>query len=105
MKGIGILINDEYDLQMNSQRDANGQLYGFETGNTIPQNSAIILIHAPGQIKEMPLLGVGVHDMLMDHDVLGWRRKIRLALEMDGQDVNSIAFNEYKIEINGEYIN
>ena len=64
----------------------------------------MILIHAPGQIKEAPLLGVGVHDMLLDNDVMGWLRKIRLALEMDGQDVSSIKFSEYKIEVDGEYI-
>lgn len=105
MRGTGILINDDFELLFSKRRNADGKLTGFDVGKTIHQNSAVIIICQPAQIKELPLLGVGIENILLDGDLPNWRRKIRLALEMDRQNVSSINFNESNIQIDGSYSN
>lgn len=93
MKGTGILLNDDYDLQVAPLRDANGQIVrGLLAGNTLYQAQALILICQPGEIKEMPVLGVGLNDIVLDTDYLPWRRRIRQHMELDGQQVSEVRF-------------
>ncbi|MCW3088937.1 MAG: hypothetical protein JWP81_6 [Ferruginibacter sp.] len=94
MKGTGILLNDEYDLQVLPVRDANNKIVsGLVIGNTLYQNQAVILMAQPGEIKEMPVLGVGINDVVLDTDFLSWRRRIRQHMELDGQTVNEVKFD------------
>lgn len=60
-------------------------------GETLPQNEFLILIMQRGELKENPLIGVGVSDMLNDNDILGWKRKIRDGLKADGMIVEQIS--------------
>lgn len=103
MRGIGILISNDYDLVASNERASDGKLIGAKPGRTIHQNSAIILAHEPGQFKEDPTLGVGIENMVLDHDLLAWRRKIRLALEQDQQRVETVNINGNQLEINAKY--
>lgn len=105
MRGIGILLNDEYDLQVKPVRDATGKIVsGLQVGNTLYQNQAVILICHSGEITEMPQLGVGIEDMLLDNDYLMWKRSIRLNMEMDLQKVNDVIFSkDKKLKIEASY--
>lgn len=81
-KRYGIQIDDSGDLCI-----ANG---GLILGDTIAQNIYLIIVSQPGDIKEKPLMGAGVSDMVGSHDVTGWKRRIREQLKKDGLNVRSL---------------
>lgn len=94
MRGTGILFNDNYELKVQPVRDATGKIVsGVQVGQTINQNTGLILICRKGEFKQEPTLGVGIEDILLDNDYLDWRRKIRVNLELDEQKVNEIKFS------------
>ena len=105
MRGTGILINDNYDLQVIPLRDGTGKIVsGLQVGNTLFQNQALILICHRGEIKESPLLGVGIEDTLLDESYDIWRRKITMQMEMDNQKVKNVQFSKKKkLLINAKY--
>lgn len=93
-RGRGILINDNYELQVLPERSGTGKIVkGFVIGNTLYQNTALILKANKGEFKQQPTLGIGIEGVLLDDDYMDWRRKIRLQLELDEQKVNDIIFN------------
>lgn len=94
---IGILLDREHDLAIGTE--------GLMLGETTAQCGALILQCHKGEIKELPALGVGISDMLLDHDPLRWRRIIREQLELDGQSVRAITITHSDIIIDAEYTN
>ena len=62
-------------------------------GNTTYQNEYIILKSQRGEIKEYPLMGVGIDDIVNDHDEAGWKMKIKEHLAMDDIKVAKIYLN------------
>lgn len=105
MRGLGIILNSNYDVQVKPVRGASGKIEsGLIIGNTLYQNQGMILILHPGEITEVPQLGVGIEDMLMDNDYLAWKRMIRMNMEMDGQVVDNISFSKNKkLQIDAHY--
>lgn len=105
MRGTGILLDDNFDLQVQILRDANGKIMqGLVIGETLLQNQAMILISHPGEIKEAPWMGCGIEDLLMDNDYLLWRQKIRSQMELDQQKVQSVQFaKNLKLQIDASY--
>jgi len=94
MRGTGFLLNDDFELKVQPERDATGKIVsGVLIGKTINQNTGLILISRKGEFKQEPVLGVGIEDILLDNDYLEWRRKIRINLELDEQRVNDIKFS------------
>lgn len=93
MKGKGILIDNDYNLQVLPVRGADGKIVsGLRIGDTLRQNQGLILILQPGEIKREPVVGVGIEDIALDNDFLRWRRSIRQQMELDGQDVREVIF-------------
>lgn len=107
MRGVGIQINDSYNLVIAPVRDSTGKITkGATIGATLEQNTGLILLCRMGEFKESPALGVGIEDVILDNDYLEWRRRIRMNLELDGQTVNSIIFNNVKsLTIDADYNN
>jgi hypothetical protein len=94
MKGKGILLHDDYELQVKPVRNAAGMIIsGLRIGNTLYQNQCLILKLYPGSLVLNPVVGVGIDDMLLGNDFLEWRRKIRQQLELDGQEVAKVAIS------------
>lgn len=94
MRGTGILINDNYELKVLAERDSTGKIInGAAIGNTLYQNTGMILISRKGEFKQQPALGVGIEDVLLDNDYLDWRRRIRISLELDEQNVKGVKFS------------
>lgn len=100
MKGIQL---DKLDVKISMQTLADGKKQGLVVGDILAQNQAILLESYPGEIKANTTLGVGVADMLLDHNPILWRTKIREALEMDNQIVNKIKITTSGITISAEY--
>jgi hypothetical protein len=105
MRGTGILINDGYELKIAAERDITGKIIkGAVIGNSLYQNTGLILICRKGEFKQIPALGVGIEDMLLDNDYLEWRRKIRINLELDDQTIRSVEFSgPDNLTIDAEY--
>lgn len=94
MKGAGILIDDEFSIKVEPVRDSTGKIVrGAIIGDALYQNTGLILICRKGEFKELPALGVGIEDVILDNDYLDWRRRIRRNLEMDDQVVINIKFS------------
>ena len=104
-KDKGILLTDSGDLSMNVVRDSNGLIVsGFSIGDVTRQNQRTILLAEPGEIKEVPTLGVGLASFLDDDNPSDLLRAIRENLREDGQKVNSCGFNtDGKLVIDAEY--
>ena len=97
-------LDKDYDLDMKITRDAEGKiLSGVAIGDTLAQNQALIIGCHQGEFKEQPAVGVGISDMLLDHDPLAWRTVIREQLEMDGQTVDEVAVTNRGIKIKAKY--
>lgn len=99
----GIQLTD-YEPQINIKRDSLGQItQGLTLGETLQQNQAIILAMHQGELKERPMMGVGISDMLLDNDPIYWRTMIKEQLEMDGQKVGSVKLTKTGIQIEATY--
>ena len=100
----GMQLDKDYDLDMKITRDAEGKiLSGVAIGDTLAQNQALIIGCHQGEFKEQPAVGVGISDMLLDHDPLAWRTVIREQLEMDGQTVDEVTVTNKGIKIKAKY--
>jgi len=104
MRGIGIALDNDFDLKIVPQRGPDGKIIkGLTLEEALPQNQAVILKMQPGELKEVPYLGCGIDDISLDNDILEWRRKIRMQLEIDGQLVKDVKFTNSKLMIDASY--
>jgi hypothetical protein len=100
----GIQISSDFDLHISPQRGENGKITaGVMLGDTLHQNQALILGSYKGEFKESPYVGVGITDMLLDHDPLAWRTEIREQLELDGQTVDDVVVSNSGISVDAHY--
>ena len=96
MKGITAVIQPH--------RGADGKITsGLVVGDTLHQNQTLILHLHKGELKEQPMAGCGISDMLLDNDPIYWRTLIREQLEMDRQTVTNIKITTKSIEIDAQY--
>lgn len=91
----GIQLDNNYDIRV---RDGT-----MSVGETTAQNQALIIGSQKGEWKEQPAVGVGIADMLLDHNPLAWRQEIREQLEIDGQQVNDIQITKQGITVDAHY--
>lgn len=104
MKGKGILIDDNWELQIKPLHGADGKIIsGLIVGNSTYQNQAIIMVAHPGEIKEAPTVGIGISDIALDEDYLKWRHRIREQLEAEGMTVGPIEFTGTNLKIDADY--
>lgn len=105
MKNLGIMLNpttNDFDIKVT--RDSEGKIIqGLHIGDVTKQNTSIILYMQPGELKEQPTVGVGINNMLLDHDSLLYKHKIRQQLNAEGMQVNHLEINAQNIEINASY--
>lgn len=80
----------------------NGRL---SIGPVLQQNQALILLLHKGEAKETPYTGVGIEDMLLDHDPLLWRNEIKEQLALDRQTVSEVSITTKGIAIEASYGN
>ena len=104
-KDKGLLLDDNFELQINVVRDSNGLITsGLVVGDVTQQNQKIILLAEKGEIKEAPKLGVGIASFIDDDSPSDLLREIRENLREDGQIVNSCSINATgKLVIDSKY--
>lgn len=105
MKSIGILLEQEGDVMVDVVRDKNGMIEsGLVVGHTLYQNQYILLKAYPGELKEYPVLGAGIGDIVNDREIAGWSTRIREQLERDGMNVKKVTFDrKMNLEIEAAY--
>lgn len=106
-KGIQLIVVEEtgnYDLSLSVKRNSLGQItQGLIIGSTLYQNQAMILRTQPGQIKEHPQAGVGLLDIVNDHEIDMWKKRITQQLEADGQRISKLLLNTQGIALEAKY--
>lgn len=101
MKGITLI---DYEAIIQPHRGPDGKIIsGLIVADTLHQNQALILHLHKGELKERPMAGCGISDMLLDNDPIYWRTLIREQLEMDRQTVTNIKITTKSIEIDAQY--
>lgn len=97
MKGFAIQLNDNVDngllmdLKITVKKDTEGKIIsGLTIGNTLEQNMALILLIAPGELKEYPTLGVDFNSALLNDDFLEIRHKIQQEFAKDGLTITEL---------------
>ena len=70
---------------------------------TTRQNQALLLAAHPGEFKENPAWGVGLGDIVNDHDFRAWRRRIREQIEADGQYITKLEITEKGLTLEAAY--
>lgn len=105
MKGTGILIDDDHDLQIVVKRDTSGLITrGVVIGNVTSQNQELIILTNKGEIKDNPTKGVGVVEFLDDEVPDNLLRAVRTELALDGMEVLKVKFNSNsELEIDANY--
>ena len=94
----------DYDPLIDVRRDGEDRITeGLRVGEVLRQNQALILTLHKGELKERPLVGVGLSDMLLDNDPMYWRSSIMEQLEMDGQRVESVEVTTHGVKIAADY--
>ena len=94
----------DYEAVIQPHRGADGKITsGLIVSDTLHQNQALILHLHKGELKERPMTGCGISDMLLDNDPISWRTLIREQLEMDRQTVTNIKITTKSIEIDAQY--
>jgi hypothetical protein len=103
-KNIGILLDQNFDLQVKVRRDGNGMItQGLVVGDTLYQNQAMILKCQKGEIKEYPTTGVGLENMLNDEDLNIWRRSITEQIEADGMQIDKLNLTSSELVLEAKY--
>lgn len=100
----GILLDDSNDLKIDIRRDENGLITGgLCIGEITAQNQKILLLAQKGEIKDVPLIGVGVSNYLDDEDPNNLLRAIRTEFAKEGMPVKKVSITNGKIEVDAEY--
>lgn len=95
---------ENYDIKIDVKKGMDGKIIsGLEIGDIMRQNQALIMVMHKGELKENPSVGVGISDIINDHQLDKWRAEIREQLEMDGQKVDSVKLDNYGLTIEAEY--
>ena len=101
MKGIQLI---DYDLQVKVEKDKFGKIMsGLVVGDILHQNQGLLLSIMKGELKENPSIGVGMREMLLEHNLMDIRNEIRQQLEMDGQKVKTIKISTDSVLIDANY--
>jgi hypothetical protein len=104
MKNTGIQLESDYDLAVKVRRDAGGRIVsGLVVGEVTYQNQALLLMAHKGELKEKPLVGAGIGDVVNDHDFSLWKREIIEQIEGDGQRIERLKLDENGLELEARY--
>lgn len=104
-KTLGILLNNDFDLDIKVKKDAAGLITsGLVVGNSVYQQQTLLLVANKGEIKDRPLTGVGLNSFLLDdvgNDALF--QEVSSQFSDDGMRVFSAKIVEGKMKVEANY--
>ncbi len=96
----GILFTNDLELDISAVRDAGGLIVSaLQIGSVTLQNQKLIIYTSKGEIKEDPLMGVGLNAFIDSEDNNALVREIRSQMYRDGQTMPNISIKDKTIEI------
>jgi len=93
-RGIQLGVNGDMNIE-------NGSL---QIGDTLHQNQYLILKAQKGELKELPLWGVGIDGLANDNDLVAWKKLIREELQRDGMKVSQLEITQSEIILKADYV-
>lgn len=103
MKSKGIIIENG-NIITAVKRDAQGLItQGLTIGNVTAQNQQLIIAMVKGELKEHPLVGVGIINYLNDENATGMLLEIKKQLKSDGMTVNNVAYSNGELTVEAAY--
>lgn len=90
-----ILLNEDFDLDI-----ADGD---FVVGSSTLQHQKLLLLANPGDYKENPTVGVGIHGFLKSEESTQLYAAIKREFEKDGMVVNKIEMINDNINIDAHF--
>ena len=90
------LLDDDNDLSI-----ADGD---FVIGDSDLQHQKLLLFAEKGAYKQYPTIGVAAATYLKDDNSADLLREIRLQFGQDGMQVNQVAINAGKLQIDAQYV-
>jgi hypothetical protein len=79
---IDILLDESFDLAI-----ANDD---FVIGNAVGQHQKILLLSSKGELKQFPVVGIGISEALADDNLATLRQEILKQFELDGMIVDEL---------------
>lgn len=90
-----ILLNIDNDLQI-----ANGD---FVIGESINQQVGLLLLLNKGELKQHPLTGVGIYDLINTERPEDIKKAAREQMKDDGLKLRNLELTDNKLYITAEY--
>lgn len=90
-----ILLNTDNDLQI-----ANGD---FVAGESLNQQVGLLLLLNKGELKEHPLTGVGIYEIINTESVDDIKNAVREQLKDDGLKLRTLELTNNKLYITADY--
>ena len=90
-----IVLDDSLDLEI-----VDGDFVVADSGQ---QHINLLLLTHKGEWKQTPYCGIGIAEFLNEDNVLEMRKTIRIQLRSDGAKVQSIKYENEKLEIKATY--
>ena len=104
-KTLGILLKQDFDLDIQVRKNTDGLITsGLVVGNSVYQQQTLLLITQKGEIKQSPLVGVGISDFLLDdasNDALF--QEIGTQFSGDGMRVFNMSIAQGKLDVDANY--
>jgi hypothetical protein len=90
-----ILLNTENELQI-----ANGD---FVVGESLNQQVGLLLLLNKGELKQYPLTGVGIYDLINTESKEDIKNAVSEQLKDDGLKLRNLELTDDKLYITAEY--
>lgn len=90
-----ILLNTDNDLQI-----ANGD---FVAGESLNQQVGLLLLLNKGELKQHPLTGVGIYDLINTESAIDIKKAVREQLKDDGLKLRALELTNNKLYITADY--
>lgn len=91
------------DFLLDGNLDLSFKNGDIATGDATNQHQQLLLLFKQGELKQFPLVGVGIESFLLDDDILNLKHEIEAQFEADGMKVNDVQTNGSSIKIDASY--
>lgn len=99
--------NVKMNIQTDILLDAGGDVYAaggdFAVGDSLNQRVGLLLMIGKGQLKQHPLTGVGIDDILLSESKAAVQNEIRQQLKLDGLRLKKIVTTGNTLHIDADY--
>lgn len=86
-----IVLDSDFDLVIE-----NGD---FVVADGTVQHQALLLLSAPGEWRQTPLIGVNLRQFTLDNEIEAARGVIRKQFELDGMRVNAVDLSSGELPV------